>query len=66
MWQQNAEVLECQGQSMASSCGLWEASEKLEVGDMVIFVVLSQGQPGLPVVAGLGGSWQQGDQGGGG
>lgn len=42
MWQQNAEVLECQGQGMASSCGLWEASEKLEAGDMVIFVVLYQ------------------------
>lgn len=61
MWQQNAEVLECQGQGMASSCGLWEASEKLEAGDTVIFVVLYQGQPGLMVVAGLAGGWQQGD-----
>lgn len=61
MWQQNTEVLECQGQGMASSCGLWEASGKLEAGDTVIFVVLYQGQPGLMVVAGLDGGWQQGD-----
>lgn len=52
-WWQNPHILECQGQGVASSCGLWEASQKVK--DMVRFIVLYQDQLGLTVVAGLDG-----------
>lgn len=53
VWWQDPDILECQGQGMASPCGLWEALQKAEA--MVRLIVLYQGQPGLPVVAGLDG-----------
>ena len=56
------EVLEWQSQERASSWGLWEAMEKLSARDMVRYVLLYQGHPGLIVVATLEGGWQQGDQ----
>lgn len=50
VWWQDPDIPECQGQGVASSCGLWEASQKAE--DTVRFIVL---YPGLTVVAGLDG-----------